>query len=346
MDPPSTPAPSNASGGKIEISTSSYTSKDSEDDRYLQECHGLDTDNADAETRHPSIFEKARQIYNDERGSLMTSASAKKVLEKRQKYEGRNEDTFVANVWCNLMKEHRTLEDPDVKTMIIRDWKDDHLDANVNLIFRPTSLENLKTSTNPTTVGLLNQLDRLRIPKPDLTFGLSKEAFTQNQQLVNKARSNLTGISPGIWHPFFLVEFKGGKIPIEEAETQSCRGGAAMIHALRQLLQEADKPIENADAATLCFSLALTPSIARLHVHWAEFDGNESLKFHQHTLEEYLMRDQDHLRRLRAHVDNIFDWGILRRKREVQEILDIIAQKPPSSKRSRSKKQKLKHSGA
>ncbi|KAL2036856.1 hypothetical protein N7G274_010399 [Stereocaulon virgatum] len=78
-------------------------------------------------------------------------------------------------------------------------------------------------------------------------------------------------VSTLIYFPFFIIEFKSHRGTIEEAETQACRSGAAIVHSIRKLKAMAYilDEVNAHDTGSFMFSLAMVPAMTHLHVHWA-----------------------------------------------------------------------------
>ena len=271
--------------------------------------------------RHPGILQWAEEIRSGKRNSAMKTASEQKLMARRQEYERSNEDTFVREFMAALLRDDRERNEDWAKTS----WDQDGLKRAWNQLFQKHCIPQILTP-DALTKKVLNANPRIKDPKPDLTFGISSRLFSEEQLKTNRAYYQQTAICPGdLWHPFCLVEAKM-KGTVEEAEYQCVRGGAALVNTGQQLqyLSGVDAPPAAPDKQTTTFSLAVTPSIVVLHVHWAEIVNGETL-FHMHHVHSYALKNKGVGPQLRHDLDNILDWGTLTRKRQVDKILDNIA---------------------
>ena len=71
------------------------------------------------------------------------------------------------------------------------------------------------------------------------------------------------------------------------------------------------------DKDTICFTLAVTPQIAKMCIHFAETWPDGHSQWQMHGLKSYLLEECDHVQELHHDIDNILDWGCTTLKRQV-----------------------------
>lgn len=194
-------------------------------------------------------------------------------------------------------------------------WDVDHLDDNWNREFIKDSIPVIDTKGDPVASRLLAAHDRIKNTKPDVTYGLDEAAFTEAELQVNHLYNKYAGISKRIWHPGAIVEAKTAGI-VEKVECQCARGGAALVNATRKLLciSGADGTTPGPDLKSAVFSVALVPTCANIHVHWAQVREDGKTIFHMHLVDSYAIRNDAQSLLLRRRVNNILDWIVLTRK--------------------------------
>lgn len=123
-----------------------------------------------------------------------------------------------------------------------------------------------------------------------MLYRLGNSAFTREEQKINAVHSQYTEMSPGYVHAFFIIECKTFSGTMVEAEMRVCSNGAALVSAARRFNTLAGKPIyEGADLQSFVFSLALVPSLANLHVHWAEVLSDSEVVYHMHQISSFYL---------------------------------------------------------
>ena len=153
-------------------------------------------------------------------------------------------------------------------------WADDGLDDKLDVPFvRGILFQDLQKTE--AQLGLTNL-------KPDFTFGFEDPANPpRTAPQLSSADIVLIKMAESLRHPFFLVENKSAQDPIEDAENQAIRSGAALVEARRQLensvrpVGEMDK--EGIDMNSFAFSCCWVPQHANVFVHWHELRKDESL---------------------------------------------------------------------
>ena len=248
-------------------------------------------------------------------------------------------------------------------------WKKDHLRCNFNADFTRGSVPPL-VILDPILRGVAEHAPKVKNPKPDLTYGLLQGAFSDHEQRVND--NNGAGLSIDMVHPFFIVEAKSTEKPIDEAENQCARGGAAMVRLKRKFDElaegtfkdyqsqqgkdndvndQANQTSQNkekisidhyrTDTKSFTFSLALVPRNARMFVHWAEEAYSKegqllTINWHANEIHTYNLKFPEPWIELHRDMDNVLDWGTLTRKQELKALCNKILEREQSNKRQKT----------
>ena len=291
-----------------------------------------------------------------------------------REFENDNEMTFLVNVWTKFWGGKNTrlvkwtadgeLEDEEAAIEWIETaWGKDHLKCNWNSDFTRGSIPPLKYLDRDLK-ALADSAPKVKNPKPDLTYGLLAAAFEADAQRVND--KNGAGLVTNGVHPFFIVEAKSAERPIDEAQNQCARGGAAMVRLKRKFdslaegtytdeeaQHEGDEdssnkqrfPIDHyrTDDQSFAFSLAIVPQYAKLFVHWAEEAYSKegelvTINWHANWVTDYNLVSPAAWIELHHDVDNILDWGVLTRKKELDDLCKKILER--EQKEGSNKKQK------
>ena len=272
-----------------------------------------------AEERGQFLIQKARDIVKGARQSAMRSERAQELRYLANKHATDNELTFLVEVWRRLLNDTRQAR-PELLAENIGEaikwletaWTHDNLKCNWGADFATKSIPPVTVpDDDPELKELANDIPTVSNPRPDLAYGLEKDAFTQREQMLNEEHG--TRLSPNMDHPFFVVEAKSCSGPIEEAENQCARAGSAMVSLTRRFNDLAEKagsddhegqtsdqdtgssnhptppassnnpnpsattnssPPSFPDDTSFSFSLALVPTKAHLFVNWAEVTPN------------------------------------------------------------------------
>ena len=292
-----------------------------EDDQALERCL--------------EIKDKALEIIQGDRNSGMQPGSNEEIQELRKIFATGNELTFLVELWGSLLHKTRTVRQLDPQgriEWIKRAWRKDCLRTNWGADFLRDSVPAIQKPDDKVLAKLLESLPRIQNPRPDLTYGLGQEAFDETERRIMHTCNKFTVLSADLYHGFFLVEVKSAEGTIEDAENQCCRGGAALVHARiqfnAQATMEHESPPMGADLQSIAFTLALVPSKAHMFVHWAEI-RNTDIVYHMNLVNSYDFRSLscDGFAQLRYDIDNVLDWGTLRRKQEIKNVCKEIAKK-------------------
>jgi hypothetical protein len=307
--------------------------------RRMLSIYHMKISDKNALKNNPEAHDAARRIVDGERHSAMELDSQVNFVAIHDKFSFRNEATFAERMWKSLVQDRREKE-----VCKGNDWEDcwrpefwdkDHLDFNLQRNFEHGCVPLFQSSRHGAAAAL-SDLPKLKDPRPDIAYGLSSDAFTEEETVINDAHQTITGVSPGIFFTFFIVEFKGQGGTIDEAMTQACGAGAAMVSAFRQLNSNARVECSSrADVNSFAFSLALVPHTAKLSIHWAEVkneedeglenERGETVTYHMNLLQTYSLTNELNVRDLRHDINNVLDWGVLTKKAEIKERLAAIS---------------------
>jgi hypothetical protein len=289
---------------------------------------GLAEGNA-ALASHEDFKTMVQSIVTGDRLSSMKPESQEKFMKNRAKLITGNESTLVSKLMPILVRDSRTVNS---QGDLVRDWDHDNLDANDNQEFIRGFVPIPDVRQDQVLAKLLEKSPGMKNPKPDITYGLAPEAFTEEELVANETYAPITGISPRILHPFLIFEWKSERGTMEEARYQARRGGAALVNARRQLNALANCSDSNGpDWNSFVFSCVLDPNVAYIHVHWCE-RKNDQLSWYMSKVSGHLVDEEYDIKILRRNIDNILDWGVLNRVQEIKGVLQkIYAQEEPES---------------
>ncbi|KAL9123545.1 MAG: hypothetical protein Q9217_007029, partial [Psora testacea] len=325
--------------------------------RYELEKKHFFYDNGEANKRGKVLVEKAKAILCQPRGSPTAKKLVPQIRDAIQKSRGLGEMTLIFNVWQVLKDNHRQYADrpipPDVLPEDIqwtkRAWELDYFGFKINATFKKNSIPDKPELGSELLNKIFKEMPRIADPKPDIAIGLSRNDLPEGQRAIFDRHH--CDITQGLYHVFFCIEAKTEDLPPGEAENQCIRTGAAAVNNRREWNLAANPssrpqslpsfPRQDLDSFT--FSLALTPSLCTMHVHWCEEWPNEVEHWHAHPLRSYDLRFDGPLEELGMHMRNIFDWGLGERKREIEEQYHAIVKRTlEESTSSDAKRQKTK----
>ncbi len=301
--------------------------------------------------RYPAFKEMTFDVVSRERNSIMAPRSAKKIQEYQKENALANEKEYFSGIHRMVIKDERLVpgqkpkpskaaqdEDKDDGEQIDAEFsqeRDDTLQTDVEpacLAFKHSGMD--KTQDQVFIEGLLPILEKnfgLLTPKPDFVFGFKIDMFpSELTPRLSNGVLQLIRVAPGIEHPFFVIEGKGSSGPIEEAENQAIRSGAALVNARRLLQQKvlgvSQTETRAPDLASWVFSCAWVPRMAEIFVNWLEFNPNGEPYYHMNLIETYVMNREGEIQAFRRAIHNILDWGLQpARKQALDELLVGIA---------------------
>ncbi len=278
------------------------------------------------------IMNAAQDLVTSSRDSAMSERTVDNFLENRMDREFSNEDTFVDVMWRILVDDSRKVQqhssdelECQQEWLTVR-WNDSGLRHNRNQQFLKGSVPYKDSSGQKALDQWLRKLPDVLNPKPDLIYGLHKKAFGQHEGLVNLGLEGISNFSKDILYPFFVIEFKSGSADFQAARIQACRDGAAIIHSMRKLREKAELANNNNenDEGRLAFSMAMNVVAADIYVHWAHKKKSGEVVYEMALMEGFDIRKGEQLPKLRSYIDNILDWGLLKRKFYIKELLAKI----------------------
>ena len=320
--------------------------------RNLLERNGLLINDPDAAVRGAAVIKKAKDIIDQKRHSIMEDDEAEDVKETMEYYSTVNEKTMLVNLWQLLVNKSRfvkkvrddgtqemlTAEEEEAATRWIeKAWrKDSHLVGKYDADFRADTIPEISKSGDPVLDTLLEQVPRVDKPKPDIAMGFDKKAFSR--PVLEILEQYAPSVTSSQFVTFFATEAKGPDGTVGMAMTQCCRVGSAMSKQSLDFWKATDEFLEverPAHATTypkpnkksMSFTLALTPDLAKMNVHWAEETGPTAQTWHQAELRTYRMDMLDDIRQLRLNLDNILDWGCGSRLKKITEQAERVAAK-------------------
>ncbi|KAH0557114.1 hypothetical protein GP486_005096 [Trichoglossum hirsutum] len=174
--------------------------------------------------------------------------------------------------------------------------------------------------------SLRQHLETVGSPKPSLVFGYTDSSFSRRQASVNESFPDIAGLSRGMQHPFFFVEWKSGSNggTLYDAQNQAMRTGAALVNARADLFELA-YPTETASPRDACiFSCTIDTFTAATYVHWCTSDTSGNRYFYMNTLSVYVLVRKADVWQFEREVESITDWGLGRRLQETKAVLDVI----------------------
>jgi hypothetical protein len=173
-------------------------------------------------------------------------------------------------------------------------------------------------------------------PKPDLAFGYSETAFTENQLgAIDLLIDDQFGRSYAVpdqklRFPFLDIEFKSqAKNGTHYVATNQVAGtGAIALNSYLELIRRSFGAESFDFDEPQFFSVTMDHELARINVHWlsAPTDSRQ-YSFHVEGLSQHLLRDANGLRAVSKAIKNILDHGADARLRTLCEALDVYREK-------------------
>jgi hypothetical protein len=173
-------------------------------------------------------------------------------------------------------------------------------------------------------------------PKPDLAFGYSDQAFTEDQlESIDLLVDDQFGRSyalpdQGLRFPFLDIEFKSqAKNGTHYVATNQAAGtGAIALNGNLELTKRSFGAEKFDFNEPQFFSVTMDHEVARINVHWlsAPTDGGK-YRFHVEGLSKHFLDDADGLRAVTRAIKNILDYGSDVRLRKLCEALDAYRER-------------------
>ncbi|KAL8720048.1 MAG: hypothetical protein Q9181_007972, partial [Wetmoreana brouardii] len=277
---------------------------------------------------HPKVTEAVNNVLEVERHSpSMSPGSATKLKQHIMVVETMGERRIFSEVWSRIFRDSREIQKGEI--WVPTEWIEDGLAANPEMPFLEEAVSTLNLESEEDKM-YADYIPELKLPKPDITFGLSEGVFTK-QELVQIAPAGpYAGIQNALFCGFCVVEFKGPNDGIQAAEDQASRSGATLVEAARVMQHLAGKrdPTQvGADTDNIIFSLCMIPTYAILFAHWALVMPDGSIEYHQTYQRSYDLLSADRPPALRRDLNNIMDWGLLARKNKIKAMLPFNPQR-------------------
>ncbi|KAM0795839.1 hypothetical protein BDR22DRAFT_869568 [Usnea florida] len=304
--------------------------------REVLQKNWLFIDDDDAEKLAQGLMEIAKEIINGKRGSDWGLAKRQQARQYLKKYGGEPEASFIVKLMKYFHRDTRMIPDEHLDDAALQEahawiekaWEKDHLNERYNIDFLTDGLPVI-TSGDDYVDKLISTFPRIQNPRPDVAWGIWKDAFDETQcYILDNQKNNLAGAD--MYDVCFIIEAKCMNGSINEAENQCMRSGCAMVNTRRRLNKAAGVSIPSAaeypkvDINTFAFSLALGSDHARLFVNWALEVGPGHVKWHMHRLASYDYRTLDELDELHRHMNNVLDWAVTKRKSQVIQLCGKI----------------------
>ena len=318
--------------------------------RALLDRNNLHIEDAAAKERARALIKKANEIMDQRRHSSMEDSEAEAIKETMEFYSTINEKTMIVNLWQLLMNKTRFVkrvrddgsqenltaeEEAAAANWIETAWRQDsHLIGKWDADFHADTIPEISKTGEDILDSLLEQVPRVDKPKPDIAIGFHEKAFTRPvREIFEKYARSVTSDQ---FLTFQATEGKGPDGTIEEARNQCCRVGSAMSKNSHDFWKATDEFLNgpqsaqatsypNPNAKSISFTLAVTPALAKMYVHWAEETGHVTQTWHQSEIRTYRMNVLGDIRELRFNLNNIWDWGYNSKLRKMTEQANKVA---------------------
>ena len=275
-------------------------------------------------------------IVMPDKTKIMSDESAKKARCLREKYSVSNESTFVPKFLPTIVKEGRIRISPpynedddsrgndyDRDHEVTRIFEDDGLVENWNQQLLKNMVPIPNADDGKELSRLLAKAGHITNPKPDIVYGVTTSVFeTQKEREINDSNSEIVEVSPGMLHPFFLMEWKSAAGSLGVAENQAGRAGAALVNARRKFnerlgqVHDSDGP----DWDSFVFSCTAQHRSGTMWVNWCE-RKNRTVSYHMNEVFAYRFTMEDDLKKFRCHINNILEWGLEHRIIRIKEMM-------------------------
>ncbi|MCJ1259364.1 hypothetical protein MMC24_007201 [Lignoscripta atroalba] len=274
-------------------------------------------------------------IVMSNRASAMKPSSMKHISKAQADTALSIENKVARKVFEAILRKERTPRfngkevqglESDSELPQTRLWTEDNLAEEMNRPFLTGCLPLVDFEKESAVRYAYGDRGPLSNPTPDVVYGVSEHAFNAGQLTVNLGNRDITRISPEIYHPFFVCEWKATTGSIEHAVNQAAKDGAAMVHARMKLnaLAGITHDREGPDLNSFVFSCCAIPSLANIYINWCERKSDGKLYYRMNRIEGYRMESRKDIETFRCHLNNILDWGLLTRMNEIRKVLDQI----------------------
>ena len=323
--------------------------KDVSEIRCLLQHNCLRIYDSRAYAAYPAVAGAVEDILGRERGSAMKPEVQAALAQTLMTLKMSHETTFLVNFMTEVLAGGRQV--PEVSmvptqeqmTWITREWREEHLRIGWLAPLRKNSIPKLETK-NKALKALLKKFPKVCNPVPDMIFGFFPEAFEGVEKTINDAYFMYSKVTEESLHSFCILEAKSDRGEAEDAVNQACRGGAALVQS-RMMFNNKAKASQKttasayakagllnsdntagADLASIAFSIVLTPRLAEIYVHWAEHRVNNATIYHMNLVDVLAISKPSGagIKDFRSALCSILDWGLRKRKREIQAVIASI----------------------
>ncbi len=174
-------------------------------------------------------------------------------------------------------------------------------------------------------------LHKVGTPIPDLLFGYTLAAFSQQKVQLMSMGTTMIANKANLLYPFLVVEFKGDG-PLWVA-TNQCAGGSASCVKIAEQLNDQLRQCEGVPRIeSAAFSIAMNGTEARLYITWKHSEDD----YYMRKFAGFLLQQPDQHLEFRKHVKNIIDWGRGARLEGIREALDSLGRRAEAQTRSES----------
>ena len=253
--------------------------------------------------KYPDLQQEVERIFCRERGSVMRTESLKAIKQWRKENSTAPEDGYYSKLLPKIVKDSRSTFG-DIAAYVTKSFQSDELHEATKAVLNRNVLYQHREDIEK-KLGLTN-------PVPDHLWGLKiPHNPPRNAPKLITAATALIKLGGDVRWAGFAMEDKSADDPIEAAENQAIRSGAALVESRRQLKALARKPGEkeavDVNVDYIAFSCSWVPQLANIHVHWYELTEEGHPIWHMNLLEGCrFSRDAD-MKRFRHNIHNILD---------------------------------------
>ena len=267
--------------------------------------------------KYPELQQEVERIFCRERGSAMRTESLRAIKQWRKENSTAPEDGYYSKLLPKIVKDSRSTFG-DVAAYVTKSFQSDELHEATKAVLNRNILYQHREDIEK-KLGLTN-------PVPDHLWGLKiPHNSPRNAPKLNAAATALIKLGGDVRWAGFAMEDKSADDPIEAAENQAIRSGAALVESRRQLKALARKPGEKeavgVDVECIAFSCSWVPQLANIHVHWYELTEEGHSIWHMNWLEGYRFSKDADMKQFRHDIHNILDWVCgHERKQKIREL--------------------------
>ena len=287
----------------------------------------------------PDLDRYLQSIVLKSRRSTISDTSITNIKDFRAEHETSSENNYwpaAYDLMVNIEKPrhmHSSHDQDELKTEV-RKFADDGLSVKKQRKFTAKNLPIVDAGWAEAGV---------KDATPDFYFGTTVDQSRPAPPPV----LNRVNVGPETEFAFFCVECDGPDKTIEKAINQCIGDGATMVAATRCIvglaetgkdggdemrLQVSPSELEGLDTASIAFTMAWSPKLADLYVHYAKItrgeDGGKKLNYEMAMVDSYAFDNprygEEDIRLFRQHFRSVLDWGIGARKREMDLLMHRV----------------------